>query len=50
MRELVRYWSTEYDFGRIEARLNELPQYATEIDGWTSTSSTSGGSTRTRCR
>ena len=33
MRELARYWATEYDFGRIEARLNALPQFTTEIDG-----------------
>jgi pimeloyl-ACP methyl ester carboxylesterase len=32
MRALVDYWSTEYDFGRVEARLNALPQYMTEID------------------
>jgi pimeloyl-ACP methyl ester carboxylesterase len=32
-KELVRYWSTEYDFGRLEARLNALPQFMTEIDG-----------------
>jgi pimeloyl-ACP methyl ester carboxylesterase len=30
---LARYWLDEYDFGRIEARLNELPQFITEIDG-----------------
>jgi pimeloyl-ACP methyl ester carboxylesterase len=33
MRELVRYWGTEYDFRRFEARLNALPQFITEIDG-----------------
>ena len=33
MQELVRYWGTEYDFRRFEARLNELPQFITEIDG-----------------
>jgi pimeloyl-ACP methyl ester carboxylesterase len=33
MRELVRYWSSEYDFGRIEARLSAFPQFITEIDG-----------------
>jgi pimeloyl-ACP methyl ester carboxylesterase len=32
-QKLARYWSTEYDFGRIEARLNALPQFVTEIDG-----------------
>jgi pimeloyl-ACP methyl ester carboxylesterase len=30
---LARYWLDEYDFGRIEARLNELPQFMTQIDG-----------------
>jgi pimeloyl-ACP methyl ester carboxylesterase len=33
IRELVRYWSTEYDWRRCEARLNALPQFRTEIDG-----------------
>jgi pimeloyl-ACP methyl ester carboxylesterase len=33
MQELARYWTTEYDFGRLEARLNALPQFTTEIDG-----------------
>ena len=33
LQELARYWTTEYDFGRIEARLNALPQFKTEIDG-----------------
>src|SRR5205809_3753319 len=33
IQELARYWANEYDFGRIEARLNALPQFTTEIDG-----------------
>jgi pimeloyl-ACP methyl ester carboxylesterase len=33
LQELARYWVTDYDFGRIEARLNALPQFTTEIDG-----------------
>jgi pimeloyl-ACP methyl ester carboxylesterase len=33
MQELMRYWGSEYDFGRVEARLNALPQFITEIDG-----------------
>src|SRR5512134_3079054 len=33
MQKLARYWTTEYDFGRIDARLNELPQFTTQIDG-----------------
>ena len=32
MQKLVEYWGTEYDFGRVEARLNEFPQFITEID------------------
>src|SRR4051812_17242614 len=31
--ELVRYWGGDYDMGRLEQRLNALPQYTTEIDG-----------------
>src|SRR3954447_23005248 len=33
LRELARYWATDYDFGRLEARLNPLPHFTTEIDG-----------------
>ena len=33
MKELARYWSTDYDFQRLEAKLNALPQFMTEIDG-----------------
>jgi pimeloyl-ACP methyl ester carboxylesterase len=33
LRELVRYWTSEYDWGRCQARLNALPQFTTEIDG-----------------
>src|SRR5215211_2946771 len=33
LRELARYWAEDYDFGRVEARLNALPQFKTEIDG-----------------
>ena len=32
-RELARYWATDYDFGRLESRLNALPQFMTRIDG-----------------
>jgi len=32
-QELARYWLEEYDFGRVETRLNALPQFLTEIDG-----------------
>ena len=33
MRELARYWTTEYDWRKCEARLNALPQFKTTIDG-----------------
>src|SRR5215468_9154836 len=33
VEELARYWTTDYDLGRVEARLNALPQFTTEIDG-----------------
>jgi pimeloyl-ACP methyl ester carboxylesterase len=32
-QEVCRYWENEYDLGRVEARLNALPQFTTEIDG-----------------
>jgi len=32
IQALARYWQTEYDLGRLEARLNALPQFMTEID------------------
>ena len=32
-QELARYWATDYDWRRCEARLNALPQFTTEIDG-----------------
>src|SRR6478672_10104707 len=33
MQALARYWATEYDWRRCEARFNALPQFTTEIDG-----------------
>jgi pimeloyl-ACP methyl ester carboxylesterase len=33
LQALARYWLDEYDVGRIEARLNALLQFVTEIDG-----------------
>jgi pimeloyl-ACP methyl ester carboxylesterase len=33
IQELARYWATDYDWRRCEARLNALPQFITEIDG-----------------
>jgi pimeloyl-ACP methyl ester carboxylesterase len=33
MQELIRYWGSEYDFGRLETRLSAVPHFITEIDG-----------------
>jgi pimeloyl-ACP methyl ester carboxylesterase len=33
IQELVRYWGTDYDWRKVEAQLNALPQFLTEIDG-----------------
>ncbi len=33
IKELVRYWTSDYDWRRCETRLNALPQFKTEIDG-----------------
>jgi pimeloyl-ACP methyl ester carboxylesterase len=33
MQELARYWATDYDWRKCEARLNALPQFTTQIDG-----------------
>jgi len=33
VQALARYWTAEYDWGRVEARLNALPQFTTQIDG-----------------
>jgi pimeloyl-ACP methyl ester carboxylesterase len=32
MQALAHYWANDYDFRRVEARLNALPQFMTEID------------------
>jgi pimeloyl-ACP methyl ester carboxylesterase len=33
MQALASYWATEYDWRKVEARLNAIPQFVTEIDG-----------------
>jgi pimeloyl-ACP methyl ester carboxylesterase len=33
LQQLVRYWGTDYDCRRVEARLNALPQFVTSLDG-----------------
>ena len=33
LREIARHWGTDYDWQKVEARLNALPMFMTEIDG-----------------
>jgi pimeloyl-ACP methyl ester carboxylesterase len=33
IQQLARYWGRDYDWRKVEARLNALPQFVTEIDG-----------------
>jgi pimeloyl-ACP methyl ester carboxylesterase len=33
IQELADYWGTDYDWRKVEAKLNALPQFITEIDG-----------------
>ncbi len=33
LQALASYWAEDYDFGKLEARLNALPQFTTQIDG-----------------
>ncbi|MGA2107899.1 MAG: epoxide hydrolase N-terminal domain-containing protein, partial [Syntrophorhabdales bacterium] len=33
IQALARYWATEYNWRKIEAKMNALPQFITEIDG-----------------
>lgn len=33
IQDLVRYWGTGYDWRKVEAKLNALPQFVTKIDG-----------------
>jgi pimeloyl-ACP methyl ester carboxylesterase len=33
IQKLARYWTTEYNWRKVEAKLNALPQFITEIDG-----------------
>ncbi|MBZ5593041.1 MAG: epoxide hydrolase N-terminal domain-containing protein, partial [Acidobacteriia bacterium] len=33
IQALARYWATEYDWRKVEAKLNAVPNFMTEIDG-----------------
>ena len=50
MQALARYWATDYDWRTVEATLNALPQFTTEIDGVTIHCIHVKSRTRTPCR
>ena len=50
IQALARYWSTDYDWRKCEAKLNALPQFTTEIDGVDIHFIHVARRTRTRCR
>src|ERR1700681_3261280 len=50
LQRLVRYWGTDYDWRKGEAKLNALPMFVTEIDVSTYSSSTSARVMRMLCR
>jgi hypothetical protein len=33
VQKLTRYWATEYDWRKVETRLNAVPNFITQIDG-----------------
>ena len=33
VRAIAAYWASDYDWRKVEARLNALPQFVVEIDG-----------------
>ena len=50
MRELARYWTTDYDWRACERDLTRCRSSSLRSTAWTSTSSTCARRTRTRCR
>jgi hypothetical protein len=50
IQALARYWATEYDWRKIEAKLNACRSSSPRSTGWTFTSFTSVQNTRMRCR
>ena len=50
MQTLARYWATDYDWRKCEAKLKALPHFITEIDGLDIHFIHVRSSTRTRCR
>src|SRR5688500_18387895 len=50
VEKLARYWATEYDWRKVEARLNACPSSSPRSTGWTSTSFTCVRNMRKHCR
>ena len=51
MQELARYWATDYDWRKVEAKLNALPQFIDrDRRAWTFTSSTFVQNMKMPCR
>ena len=50
IQALARYWATEYDWRKIEAKLNACLSSSRRSTGWTFTSSTSARNTKMPCR
>jgi hypothetical protein len=49
-QKLARYWATDYDWRKVEARLNAHPQFMTRSMGWTFISFTFVRNMTMRCR
>jgi hypothetical protein len=50
IQALARYWATDYDWRNVEAKLNSLPDFMTEMDGLDIISFTSVRNMKMRCR
>ena len=50
LQALARYWTTDYDWRKAEAKLKPYRSSRRRSTGWTFTSYTCAPSTRTRCR
>jgi len=50
IQKLANHWATDYDWRKMEARLNALPHLSPRSTGWISTSFTCAPSIKMRCR
>jgi hypothetical protein len=49
VQQVLRYWQSDYDWRKVEARLNAVPNFITKSTGWISTSSMSAPGMKMRC-